>query len=217
MPVRTRVLADARTRARGLRINLGADVRSARLAAGLRLVDVGRATGRSATWVSRVERGLSPRVGLEQLVVLAAAVGVKVWATTYPAERAIRDAPQLQLLERFRGRTGTWWRWRFEVVVQVKGDRRAADAVMSRGATRVMVEAITRLHDAQAQLRAIRLKARDLGITRTVVVVAATHANRRALTAASDVVATEFPIGTRRTLAALTAGEDPGADGIVLL
>jgi transcriptional regulator with XRE-family HTH domain len=200
-----------------LRISLGADVRAARLAAGLRLVDVGRAIGRSATWVSRAERGRSPRVGLEQLVVLGAAVGIKVWATTFPAERAIRDAPQLQLLERFRRRTGPGWRWRYEVVVHVRGDRRAADAVMSRGATRIMVEAITRLHDAQAQLRAIRIKARDLQVGRTVVVVAATHANRRALGAAADVVAAEFPMATRRTLAALAAGEDPGADGIALM
>lgn len=80
-----------------------------------------------------------------------------------------------------------------------------------------MIEAFTRLADAQAQLRAVRLKARDLGIGRLVVVVGESLANRRALGEAGHVLADAFPLSTRRTLAALAAGRDPGADGIVVL
>lgn len=192
-------------------------MRQARLAAGLRLADVGRTIGRSEAWVSRAERGLSPGISLDELVVLAAAVGRKVWITTFAAERAIRDAPQMALIRRFRARVGEQWRWSFEVIVPIPRDQRAADAVMQRGDLRILVEAVTRLADAQAQLRSIHLKARDMGINRVVVVVAATHVNRRALGEASSTLAVDFPLGTRSLLAALSAGRDPGSNGVVVI
>jgi hypothetical protein len=81
----------------------------------------------------------------------------------------------------------------------------------------ILIEAFTRLADAQAQFRAGLLKARDMQIGRVIIVLAATHANRRALAAASDVVAAEFPLGTRAVLKALCEGRDPGANGIVVI
>ncbi len=196
---------------------MGTEIRQARLRAGLRLVDVGRAIDKSVSWTSRAERGLIARIGLDDLVVLGAAVGLKVWTTTFPAERAIHDAPQLSLLRRFRARVGEGWRWSFEVVVPIPQDMRAADAVLESGATRVMVEAFTRLADAQAQLRAVQVKARDMRIARVVIVIAATKTNRHALAEAAGFLAAEFPLGTRATLGALSAGRDPGANGIVVI
>jgi hypothetical protein len=181
------------------------------------LADVGRAVRRSPSWISRAERGLVPGVGFDDLVVLGASVGLKLWTTTFPAERAIQDAPQLTLLRRFRARVGEGWHWSFEVIVPIAQDLRAADAVLESGPIRVMVEAFTRLADAQAQLRAVQVKARDMGISRVVIVVAATKVNRRALAEAASVIAADFPIGTRATLAALAAGRDPGANGIVVI
>jgi transcriptional regulator with XRE-family HTH domain len=217
MSVRVRVISQARAGARKTREGLGQATRDARYAAGLRLVDVGAAVGRSAAWVSRVERGLVPGVTFDEMVVLAASVGLRLWATTYPGERAIKDAPQLDLLRRFRERIGSAWRWSYEVVVPVAGDRRAADAVIRNGSITVMIEAFTRLADAQAQFRAILLKARDLGIERLVLVIADTRANWAALAAAQDVVAANFPLTTRTVAAALSAGRDPGANGIVVM
>jgi predicted AlkP superfamily phosphohydrolase/phosphomutase len=52
---------------------------------------------------------------------------------------------------------------------------------------------------------------------RLVILLRATQHNREALASAADVLATGFPLGTRATLTALTAGEDPGDNGIVLL
>lgn len=156
-------------------------------------------------------------VSYVELSVLAAAVGLKLWATTYPVERAIRDAPQLRLLQRFRARVGERWSWSFEVVLPDRLDRRAADAVIRNDRGAVMIEAFTRLADAQAQLRAIRLKARDLGIPRVVIVLKASPANRRALGDVADVVVTDYPLGTRTVLAALAEGRDPGANGVVVL
>jgi transcriptional regulator with XRE-family HTH domain len=217
MSTRTQVLSSARVRARAVRGEIGAEVRRARLASGLRMTDVGRAIGRSAAWISRAERGLIASIGFDDLIVLGAAVGLKLWATTFPAERAIHDAPQLLLLRRFRARVGEMWRWSFEVVVPIARDQRAADAVMEAAGARIMVEAFTRIADAQAQLRAVQIKARDMGISRVVIVVAATKANRRAMSEAATMLAAEFPLGSRATLAALVAGRDPGANGTVLI
>lgn len=217
MSTRTQVLSSARVRARAVRGDIGAEVRRARLASGLRMTDVGRAIGRSAAWISRAERGLIVSIGFDDLIMLGAAVGLKLWVTTYPAERAIHDAPQLMLLRRFRARVGEMWHWSFEVVVPIARDRRAADAVMEASGARIMVEAFTRIADAQAQLRAVLIKARDMGTSRVVIVVAATKANRRAMAAAATMLAAEFPLGTRATLAALIAGRDPGANGIVVI
>ena len=196
---------------------MGMEIRRARLGAGLRLVDVARAIGKSARWTSRAERGLVARIGFDDLVVLGASVGLKLWTTAFPAERAIHDAPQLNLLRRFRARVGEGWRWSFEVIVPIARDLRAADAVIQSGTAKVMVEAFTRLADAQAQLRAVQVKARDMGIGRVVIVIAATKANRHALAQAAGFLASEFPLGTRATLGALSAGRDPGANGIVVI
>ncbi len=103
------------------------------------------------------------------------------------------------------------------MIVPIAQDLRAADAVIQSGTVRIMVEAFTRLADAQAQLRAVHVKARDMGIGRVVIVVAATKANRRALAEAASVLAADFPLGTKATLAALTAGRDPGANGVVVI
>ena len=211
------MIDDARRRARWTSTELGGQIRSARLTAGVPLRVVGRAIGRSASWVSRVERGLVAEVSFVELAVLAASVGLKLWATTYPGEPAIRDAPQLRLLQRFRARVGEAWTWSFEVVLPDRLDRRAADCVIRNGASAVMVEAFTRLADSQRQLRGVRIKARDLCITRVVIVLKASPTNRRAMGEAADVIAADYPLGTRAVLAALAEGRDPGANGIVVL
>jgi transcriptional regulator with XRE-family HTH domain len=217
MSTRIRVLDEARHRARRTRIELGMEIRRARLAAGLRMNDVALAIGKSQSWVSRTERGLISRVSYNDRTVVAAAVGLRMWTSMFPAERAIRDAPQLELLRRFRARVGELWKWSFEVVLPEHGDRRAADAVIRNSQATVMIEAFTRLAEAQSQLRAVRVKARDLGVNRVVIVLKASAANRQAMREAADMIAADFPLGTRTVLAALAEGRDPGANGVVVL
>ena len=80
----------------------------------------------------------------------------------------------------------------------IAGDLRAADALISIEGCRCMVEIITRLADFQGQLRAARIKLRDLGLL---------------LTALTDA----FPVGTKVALARFGAGLDPGGDALILL
>lgn len=215
MPVRMRILDDARHQAIRARSRIGSEIRMARLAAGLRQADVAARVGHDRSWLSRVERGTGSGVSVDDLVVAGAAVGIRVWIAAYPDGRRLRDGPQLQLLRRFRVLVGDAWSWAYEVPVPVARDLRAADAVLRRHDLMVMVEAFTRLADAQAQLRAVALKARDMGAQRTVIVLSATHANRRAVAEAADVVRTDYPIPGRAMLWSLRAGDDPGGSGIV--
>jgi transcriptional regulator with XRE-family HTH domain len=217
MSTRIRVIDDARSRARLARIELGRQIRGARMASGVSIRLVARAIGRSTSWVSRVERGLVRSVSFEDLAVLAAAAGLRLWATTYPGARAIHDAPQVRLLRRFRERVGEAWAWSYEVVMPDARDQRAADCVIRNGPLSVMIEAFTRIADAQRMLREIHIKARDLGVTRVLIVLQASEANRRAMREVADIVRADYPLGTRDVLAALAEGRDPGANGIVVL
>ena len=66
-----------------------------------------------------------------------------------------------------------------------------------------MVEVITRLADFQAQLRAARIKVRDVGADRLVFVIAGTTANRRTLGDVGATLNDAFPIRSRDALSRL--------------
>jgi len=217
MANRVSKLAEATTRARQLKAELGTELREARLGRGLRLVDVAGAVSTSASHISRIERGLTGDLSLLHLAGHGTVVGLRLHARFYPAGGGLRDAAQLDLLRRLRARIGDRWSWQLEAPLNIAGDLRAFDALLTNGETKVAIEAITRLRDAQAQLRAAALKQRDGHVARLVMVIRATNYNRAALTSAADVLATTFPLGTRATLAALQVGADPGDNGIVLL
>jgi transcriptional regulator with XRE-family HTH domain len=217
MANRTSRINDAAIAARRLQADLGDELREARLARGLRQREVATSLRRSRFHVSRVERGKRANVGIAEVALHAAAVGTRVHARLYPAAGGLRDAAQLALLRRLRARIGTAWAWQLEAPLPIAGDLRAFDALLRNGRTTIAIEAITRLRDAQAQLREATRKQRDGHAERLVLVVKASHANRAALASAADVLATAFPLATRATLVALQAGNDPGDNGVILL
>lgn len=197
--------------------DIGRELRVARITAGLRQADVARTIGRSKSYVSRVENGVMTRVGVGPIARHAAAVGMKAFVRLYPAVSRPLDHAQLQLLHAFRDRIGTAWSMRLEVPMPIPGDLRATDAVIETPGCQCAVEAITRLADVQAQVRSARLKARDLGVERLVLLVRGSTTNRRAVQDAGSVLADAFPIRTRAALDRLAAGLDPGGDALILL
>jgi Helix-turn-helix. len=217
MANRTRQVFEAGIAGRRLQSEIGTELREARLARGLRQTDLAKSLRSSRFHISRVERGALAQLGLADVARHAALLGLRLSARFYPAGGGLRDAAQLDLLRRFRTRIGDAWSWQLEAPLNIPGDLRAFDALLTGPDTSVAVEAITRLRDAQAQLRALARKQRDGQAARLVILLAASHANRAALSSAADVLATTFPLGTKATLAALASGEDPGANGIVLL
>ena len=195
------------------------EFRKARLAAGLSQERVGRAVGLCHSYISRIERGRIPDLSLRQAGKLAGAVGLDLSVRTYPGTSPIRDVAQILLLKRAVERFGADWRWRFEVPVADGGDQRAWDAAAKhvRTASRFVMDAETRIRDAQAVLRRTTLKRRESGYVRLVLLVSKSRQNRAAILAASDILQAEFPISARRALAAFDEGEDPGGDALILL
>ena len=165
-----------------------------------------------------MERGDPPKPSLEELAVVAACVGLHVSAQTHPAGSLLRDQRQVRLINEFVARVRpAGWALRTEAPVGDPRDHRAVDLVLRRGAVIIAVEAVSRLRDAQAQLRPLMLKAQAIRATRLVLLVAATAGNRRAIAEAGEALRASLPLGTQRTLGSLRSGRDPGANGIVLL
>jgi transcriptional regulator with XRE-family HTH domain len=208
----------AALRARHLLLELGLELREARLSQGRTLVEVARAAGISRSQLSRVELAESPTVSFLTFVTLAVVLGMDFHARLYAGQRRLRDGPQLALLRALRDYLGPDWVWRYEALVAT-GDQRAWDARathVSTGLT-IVIEAETRIRDVQALVRRIELKRSAAGAPRVVLLVAGTRTNRLALDAANDVIGTMFPVDTRAALRALGRGLDPGADCLIRL
>lgn len=193
------------------------DIRIGRITAGMTQRQVGSALRRSHSWVSRLESGRMKMVSVVELARAAAVVGLKLHVATYPAYRRPLDGPQLDLLHRFNQRLHARWRHQLEVPVPIPGDLRAVDEVIRMDGCVIAVEAYTRMADVGRQLRSARQKQRDIGSDRLIILVGASHANRRMLRGAGAILDQDLPIGTRAALRTLSAGEDPGGDCLILL
>jgi hypothetical protein len=195
---------------------LGLDHRASRIGAGLSLRAAGDASGTPHQVLLRFERGDLDRVSIADLGAWCAVVGLDLAVRAFPAGDAVRDRAQLALLERLRVRLHPSLRWSTEVPLPIAGDLRAWDALIRGQGWHRAVEAETVIDDVQALERRIALKGRDGGQDGIVLLVADTVRNRNALRAAPAAFA-DLPLRSRAVLAALGAGRDPGAGGIVLL
>lgn len=211
-----------RTRDRGLqhglalRAGLAAELHQARLGAGVSQAHIARVAGLTQSRVSRTERNVRNALTIEEAATHAAALGLQLYLKAYPASSAVRDAPQLRVLERLRAHVGPGFRWRTEVPVVGRGDLRAWDAFLD-GPGNVGVEAESRLHDVQATQRRVQLKLRDGDASVVILLLAETRHNRRVLTEHRAALVSTFPWTTAQILGALRRGEVPAQSGIVVL
>lgn len=217
MSIRRDPVNEARRRGRRQLAELIGDLRDARLAAGLSQRRVARALTISHQLVSQWERS----VGMPdpvRAVVWGATVGLDVTIRAYPGGSPLRDAGQLRVLARARARIGESWSWRTEKPVSNDPrDRRASDAVISRGGHSVGIEVITRLTDVQAQVRSALLKQQAASLEQMVLVMADSRHNRMAVAAAAPTLTPAFPLGPRAVLGALRQGRAPGSNGLVFV
>jgi transcriptional regulator with XRE-family HTH domain len=204
-------------RARRIIIDLGIELRRTRQHHGLSQTAVGRAAGISPSQVSRIERGLLPRISIHRIARLMAVVGLELSVRAYPAGPPIRDAAHRALLDRFRARIGPHVSWRFEVPIGPTGDLRAWDAVASVAGARVAVEAETRPRDVQELQRRLAVKLRDDGsVAGVVLLLSDTRYNRALVRDHGDALRADLPLTAAAVLAALVNGRSPGGSGIVL-
>ena len=205
---RRRIEADLR---RALR-----DLADGRRSAGLSLRAIEVATGVSKSAVDRLEDYRGMTVDLAAMAAVAAATGNDLRLQLFPAGDPIRDVASQRLLTRFRACVHPRLGWATEVTLEIEGDLRAWDAVITGPTWRCHVEAETVLDDLQALERRLERKRRDGAAHHVILVVADTRRNRRALAAAPSAFG-RFSRDARAVLRALRAGVDPGRDAIVLV
>ncbi len=190
-----------------------------RIRGGLDQTTVARRVGMSRSRYSRIERGEEPLVPALMLARMCGALGLDLAIRAYLGADPLRDAAQIRIMDLLRRRLGPGWTWHTEVPLPIENDQRAWDAVGTHRQTglSVWVEVESRLHDSQALLRRIALKRRDGDATRVLLVVPSTRNNRDAIRAASASLAEAFPADMRRAMRRLAAGDDPGADALLIL
>jgi transcriptional regulator with XRE-family HTH domain len=198
-------------------LSIGRELRLARINAGKTQEQVAQQLGCAKSEVSRREHGLIPSLGVVALARHAFAVGLQPSIKFFPAVRRPLDHAQLALLRRFRDRISNSWSFQIEVPMPITGDLRAVDALIGSPSVRIVVEAITRLADVQAQVRAAQLKRRDLKADRLLLLISGTTTNRASIRAAGATLRDAFPITTRGAIAALSEDNDPGGDCLVLM
>jgi transcriptional regulator with XRE-family HTH domain len=201
-------------------VAIGTDIRIARIVAGVSQATVGRACGISASQVGRTERAALRNVTAMTLARIGAVVGLDVRIRSYPSSTPLRDVAQIELLRRFRHKLAATLAFPLEVPLRIEGDQRAWDGVV-RGLVGVRptipAEAETRLYDLQAQVRRIQLKCRDADEPHVLLLVAATHTNRRIVREAGTLLADLFPVSGREAMAALRAGRHPGGSALIFV
>jgi transcriptional regulator with XRE-family HTH domain len=201
--------------ARELIARLGAELREARISAGLSQAAVARAAGMSQSSVSKTEGGRRARLAVGEVTRHAAVLGLRISMGTFPVGGGVRDTPQLRVIERLRPEVGTGFRWFSEVLIGGPGDHRAWD-VMLVGPGRVGIDAETRLHDIQAVQRRSEAKRRDSGVDRIILLVSDTAHNRAVLREHRQALYSTFPADTAEILRALREGRLPDRNGIVV-
>jgi transcriptional regulator with XRE-family HTH domain len=217
VPNRQNPIHEASRRATWVLFETGRELRVARYREGMTQRQVGDAAHRSASRISRIEAGKVGGVSMAELMRVAAAVGLRLYVATYPGGRRPLDTPQLEMLRALNARIHPTWRRELEKVMPKPGDLRAVDELISMPTFTCAIEAISRFADVQAQVRSARAKQRDLAATRLIHLIKASHANRRMLHEAGEIVRENFPIGTRQALRLLGAGKDPGGDCLILI
>lgn len=216
MPTRESLRARGARQVATTRQRIGDDARVLRLASGLSQDRLAEAAGVSRDWLADLEHGRLRHVDLRRVTLVFACLGQKLVVKAYPTGAGLRDAGQLRLLARFNARIAPTWQRVAESIMPLPGDLRAWDELLI-GGVRIGVEAETRPSDLQATGRDMALKLRDSHADRMILLLADTHRNRALVRANVAALRQTFPLDTRSTLAALAAGRDPAANGLVLL
>jgi transcriptional regulator with XRE-family HTH domain len=217
MPARERPFDRGTRRGREFVLQIGREVRSARIDRGLTLAEVGAALGISAAECSRIERGLSPSVRLITLCQYGAIVGLDLSVRAFAGGEPIRDAGQAPLAARFQGLLHRTLAWRSEVPLPRPGDPRAWDGVITGSDWRYGVEFESAPHDGQALARGLELKQRDGMVDGVILVLPRTRRTREFLAAATPVLKPNFPVPGLRAVELLRAGICPAGNAIVVI
>lgn len=194
-----------------------AAVRDLRLGLGLTRAALADALGISASKLQRWEHGQRPRPDLIEANVVMRLLGHDLRLSWFPVGGMLRDAGHVRLVRAFLALLPPAVHRRLEAPLGIIGDLRAWDVLLTLPRCTIGVAAETRLRDVQALLRREEAKLRDGGTDRLLLVVWDSRANRNAVGFAGPALRGALPLDGRSILAALRAGRDPGANGLLFV
>ncbi len=198
--------------------DLGRQCRDARTASDLTQAAVARAAGVDRSWLSRFERGDAGGIGFVAVGRLLAVVGLDLSVRAYPGGDALRDAPQLGLVGRFRSEVAASVGLETEVPLPMPGDPRAWDAFLRfMSGARWGVEGETRVGDVQARVRSLQRKKRDGRVDGVILLLGDTAHHRAMFRDHGALLRSTFPVASDEALADLRAGRPPRGDTIILI
>lgn len=156
-------------------------------------------------------------MGLEDLCVSAAVLGMEVSVGLHHVEDAVRDIGQLKLGRKLRTILASSVRALGEVLLPGVGDRRAWDLLLRMGTQLVGVELETRVRDVQWLVRRLRERERDGGVDVILLVLSDSAANRRLLPHLLDALGPGWRTSSRTILRSLRRGQPIPGSGVILL
>ncbi|HEX5579213.1 MAG TPA: helix-turn-helix domain-containing protein [Candidatus Limnocylindria bacterium] len=218
---RTNAAQIGMARLRFVASRFGAELRVARISAGLTQRQVASRAGVSQPMVAAAEAG-DPGLSLAMRCRLAAATGHELALRLHPVSSIpLRDSGQLKVAQAIADDAADSWRSRFEVPTG-PGPMQAADMLLEGVEEVVHVEIERALVDFQAQLRAAEIKraslaARESRPVRLVIAMPATPAARRLIAQHAGVIKRALPVSSRSIWLAIRGGRPVGGDGLLLV
>lgn len=198
-------------------VEIGEEIRRARVAGGLSQGAVGRAAGVSHATISRLERGVTLNATVLRLARVCAIVGLDLSARAYPAGSPLRDRAHAAVGDRFQLLLHDSIRVHSEVPFPNPGDARAWDRLLRVGSLRTGVEIETRPRDGQDLERRMSLKRRDGGVDSMILVLPYTRSNRTFVRERDTSLRTLFPGDAKKALADLGSGVLPDEDVLLFV
>ncbi|MEO6350590.1 MAG: helix-turn-helix transcriptional regulator [Candidatus Limnocylindrales bacterium] len=165
--------------------DLGEELRTKRVTVGLSQLQVASAAGIARPTCTRIEAGRFSSLSLLTASRVASVLGLDLSVRVYPGGNPLRDAAQLERLDRVLSRAAAPLESRTEVplpaTTQRPYEQRAWDAELRGEGKRTTLEMEMRITDAQDLERRIELKRRDDPSDSFVLLITDTSRNRRVL------------------------------------
>ena len=198
-----------------------AELRLARITAGLSQAEIAHLLGIAPSNVSRMESGLISEITVERISQVASLLGFEMSLGLHPIGDPLRDKGQLTVGRRFEGLLSDAWRVTDETLLPGAGEQRAWDKLLRLVGESprylVGVDIETKVWDVQALVRRTRGRERDGHADHILLVLADTAHNRRVIDEFRGALGADYATSPRAILRALRLGQRLVGSGVVLV
>ena len=210
-----------RRRGQMLAARAGTELTTARVEAGLSIVNLAREAGLSKSALSRLLAGEVSDLGVIQLSEVASVLGFEISLELHPIGDPIRDKGQLAVARRFEALLSEASEQTDEMLLPGAGEQRAWDKLLELSGAdppyRVGVDIETRVRDIQALTRRTRGREREGEVDAILVVLSDSATNRRLVDELRASLGPAYATSPRAIFSALRLGRRLVGSGVVLV